>query len=82
MLYCREAIDVGMALRSIGSLGGGNHFIEVDVNEKGDKFLVIHSGSRNLGKRVCEYWQKRAQDYCRKLGVNEQEIIARLKAEG
>ena len=82
MLYCREAIDVGMALCSIGSLGGGNHFIEVDVNDKGDKFLVIHSGSRNLGKRVCEYWQKRAQDYCRKLGVNEQEIIARLKAEG
>ena len=82
MLYCREAIDVGMALCSIGSLGGGNHFIEVDVNEKGDKFLVIHSGSRNLGKRVCEYWQKRALDYCRKLGVNEQEIIARLKAEG
>ena len=82
MLYCREAIDVGMALRSIGSLGGGNHFIEVDVNEKGDKFLVIHSGSRNLGKRVCEYWQKRALEYCKKLGVNEQEIIARLKAEG
>jgi RNA-splicing ligase RtcB len=82
MLYCREAIDVGMALKSIGSLGGGNHFIEVDVNEKGDKFLVIHSGSRNLGKRVCEYWQKRALEYCKKLGVNEQEIIARLKAEG
>ncbi len=81
-LHCRAVIDTDMAQRSIGSLGGGNHFIEVDEGSDGEKYLVIHSGSRNLGKRVCEYWQKRADDYCRKLGVNEQEIIARLKAEG
>ena len=82
MLFCRKAIDIDMAQRSIGSLGGGNHFIELDEGENGDKYLVIHSGSRNLGKRVCEYWQKRAEEYCSKFGVNEQEIITRLIAEG
>ena len=81
-LHCREAIDNDMAQRSIGSLGGGNHFIEVDEGSDGEKYLVIHSGSRNLGKRVCEYWQKRAEDYCSRLGYDEQAIIARMKAEG
>ena len=81
-LFCREAIDLDMAMRSIGSLGGGNHFIELDIDEMGNKYLVIHSGSRNLGKRVCEYWQKKAVDYCQKKAYNEKEIIERLKAEG
>ena len=81
-LLCREAIDLDMAMRSIGSLGGGNHFIELDIDEMGNKYLVIHSGSRNLGKRVCEYWQKKAVDYCQKKAYNEKEIIERLKAEG
>lgn len=39
---------------SLGSLGGGNHFIEVDVSEDGSKYLINHSGSRNLGKQVAE----------------------------
>lgn len=80
--HCREAIDTDMAQRSIGSLGGGNHFIEVDEGSDGEKYLVIHSGSRNLGKRVCEYWQRKAEDYCKRLGYDEQKIIAQLKAEG
>lgn len=42
---------------SVGTLGGGNHFIEVDADKEGNKYLVIHSGSRNLGKQVCEYYQ-------------------------
>ncbi|SEG19632.1 RNA-splicing ligase RtcB, repairs tRNA damage [Eubacterium ruminantium] len=46
--------------RSIGTLGGGNHFIEVDEAEDGTKYLVIHTGSRNLGKQVAEYYQKLA----------------------
>ena len=46
--------------RSIGTLGGGNHFIEVDEAADGTKYLVIHSGSRNLGKQVAEYYQKLA----------------------
>lgn len=46
--------------RSVGSLGGGNHFIEIDADSEGNKFLVIHSGSRNLGKQVAEIYQNRA----------------------
>lgn len=49
---------------SIGSLGGGNHFIEVDIAENGDKYLVIHTGSRNLGQQVCKYYQKLAIEQC------------------
>lgn len=46
--------------RSLGTLGGGNHFIEIDEAADGTKYLVIHSGSRNLGKQVAEYYQKLA----------------------
>ena len=45
---------------SIGTLGGGNHFIEIDRDDEENKFLVIHTGSRNLGKQVAEYYQKLA----------------------
>jgi len=47
--------------RSIGTLGGGNHFIEVSVDEEGQQYLIIHSGSRHFGKCVAEYYQKRAE---------------------
>lgn len=82
MLHCKEAIDFDVAQRSIGTLGGGNHFIELDVDDDGCQYLVIHSGSRNLGKRICEYWQKKAIEYCSKLGYDEQAIIKELKAQG
>lgn len=48
--------------KSLGTLGGGNHFIEIDADEDGDKYLVIHSGSRNLGKQVAEHYQNKAID--------------------
>ena len=48
--------------RSLGTLGGGNHFIEVDVATDGTKYLVIHTGSRNLGKQVAEIYQQLAID--------------------
>lgn len=52
-------INESRAQLSIGTLGGGNHFIEIAKSEKdGSYWLLIHSGSRNLGKRVCDYWQK------------------------
>lgn len=50
--------------RSLGTLGGGNHFIEVDEASDGRKYLVIHSGSRNLGKQVAEHYQALAVDLC------------------
>lgn len=67
--------------RSLGTLGGGNHFIELDEDEQGYKYLVIHSGSRNLGVKVCNYFQSIA-----KKNVNHREerkrIIEDLKKYG
>lgn len=60
-LYCyRNLKDTKRIERSIGTLGGGNHFIEVDSDDDGNKYLVIHSGSRNLGKQVADYYQNMA----------------------
>ena len=60
-LYCyRELKDSRRINKSIGSLGGGNHFIELDKDDKGYVYLVIHTGSRNLGKQVAEIYQTKA----------------------
>ena len=56
----RELKDSGRINKAIGSLGGGNHFIELDKDDEGNVYLVIHTGSRNLGKQVAEIYQKRA----------------------
>ncbi|MGI6579774.1 MAG: RtcB family protein [Saccharofermentanales bacterium] len=58
----RELNDTKRIIRSIGTLGGGNHFIEIDRAEDGTNYLVIHSGSRNLGKQVADLYQKLAID--------------------
>lgn len=47
---------------SVGTLGGGNHFIEVDVDSRGDKWVVIHTGSRNFGLKIADWYQKKAYD--------------------
>lgn len=52
--------EIDRLRRSVGTLGGGNHFIEIDTDEEQNKYLVIHSGSRNLGKQVAEYYQELA----------------------
>lgn len=59
-LCCYKKIDVRRAKESLGTLGGGNHFIEVDKDDDGNLYLVIHTGSRNLGLRVAELYQKKA----------------------
>lgn len=73
--------DLDYIKRSLGSLGGGNHFIELDEDEQGCKYLVVHSGSRNLGVKVCNYFQHLA-----KKNVNHREerkrIIEDLKKYG
>ena len=56
-LRCASRIGLPRAYRSIGSLGGGNHFIEIDKNGKGEMYLVVHSGSRHLGTEVADYYQ-------------------------
>ena len=71
--------------RSLGTLGGGNHFIEVDKGEDGSLYLVIHSGSRNLGKQVAEYHQKMAVDLMKgkeEYFTKREEIIRTYKDEG
>lgn len=63
VLRCyRDLKDTKRLERSLGTLGGGNHFIEVDQAQDGTNYLVIHSGSRNLGKQVAELYQKLAVD--------------------
>ena len=71
--------------RSLGTLGGGNHFIEIDVAEDGTHYLVIHSGSRNLGKQVAEIYQRMAIDQHRGRAEylqHRQDTIRSLKASG
>ena len=60
-LYCyREIKDSGRINKAIGSLGGGNHFIELDKDDDDNVYLVIHTGSRNLGKQVADIYQAKA----------------------
>lgn len=77
-------IDIDRAVKSLGTLGGGNHFIEVDKDSGGNLWLVIHTGSRHLGIEVCHYYQDLAYDRLRKDGVKKkvEAAVERLKAEG
>ena len=85
-LQCyRNLKDTRRLERSLGTLGGGNHFIEVDEAEDGIKYLIIHSGSRNLGKQVAELYQKLAVDLDRGYGEyfeKRDEIIRTYKEQG
>lgn len=85
-LRCYRSLkDTRRLERSLGTLGGGNHFIEVDRASDGTNYLVIHTGSRNLGKQVAEYYQSLAielnegkEEYFEKRDA----IIAEYKAQG
>ena len=82
-LRCYGAINEHRAECSIGTLGGGNHFIEVDRDDDGNLYLVVHSGSRYLGKQVAEYYQREAyKNLCGNSKKQIDELIARLKSEG
>ncbi|MCL2398925.1 MAG: RtcB family protein [Defluviitaleaceae bacterium] len=59
-LRCAKHMKMERAILSIGTLGGGNHFIELAKDEDENLFLIVHSGSRNLGKQAAEYYQKMA----------------------
>ncbi len=82
-LRCYKSVDPLRAEKSLGTLGGGNHFIEVDRDEDGDLYLVIHSGSRHLGLEVANFYQNEA--YQRLNGssrADAEALVAQLKAEG
>lgn len=81
----RELKETKRMERSIGTLGGGNHFIEIDVDDAGNKYLVIHTGSRNLGKQVADYYQNLAYDILSgkdNLFDEQEKMIAEYKAQG
>ena len=86
MLKCAKAVNLDRAYKSIGTLGGGNHFIEVDTSSNGELYLVIHTGSRNLGKQIAEFYQDLAWQSI-KNGTKEreqyiQQVIKQLTVEG
>lgn len=82
-LRCLKMINQHRATHSIGTLGGGNHFIEIDKDDEGKLYIVIHSGSRYLGKEVAEYYQEEAYNQlnnCSKKMLDD--VIADLKEKG
>lgn len=81
-LRCQKHVDIGRAMLSIGSLGGGNHFIELGKYDKtGDLYLIIHSGSRKLGGDVCNYYQDKAVQLSG-AHIKPKDLEKKLKAEG
>ena len=85
-LRCYRSLEHSVRLeRSLGTLGGGNHFIEIDKASDGSFYLVIHSGSRNLGKQVAEHYQELAIDLNKGIGEYleaREEIIRTYKEQG
>ncbi len=82
-LYCAKYINLPRAEKSIGTLGGGNHFIEANKDEEGNIYIVVHSGSRHLGKDIATFYQEegyKALESCQQM--NLQAIIDKLKSEG
>lgn len=86
-LFCRQSLQDSDRIQcSIGTLGGGNHFIECDEDpETNCRYLIIHTGSRNLGKQVAQYYQKQAVAYQKgehRLQKKQQELIEAYQAAG
>lgn len=81
----KELKEIDWLNNSLGTLGGGNHFIEVDEDEGNNKYLIIHTGSRNLGKQVAEIYQEKAIKYCsyeKEMKEEKQKIIKEYKVLG
>ncbi len=81
-LRCAEQVNLDRAYRSLGTLGGGNHFIEADKGEDGI-YIVIHSGSRHLGVEVAKFYQKRAIEELKHSGdADVRKLIDEMKSQG
>lgn len=80
-LRCRASVDIERGYKSIGTLGGGNHFIEVNEDEEGNKYLVIHSGSRNIGYQTAKYYQDLAFETLKRRGLNINRNLAYLEGD-
>ena len=82
-LCCARHVDLPRAERSIGTLGGGNHFIEVDRDDDGNLYLVVHSGSRHLGVEVASHYQQAGYKALNRVDdASVEALVARMKAEG
>ena len=81
-LCCFKHIDLSRAEKSIGTLGGGNHFIEADKDDDGQIYIVIHSGSRHLGVEIAQYYQNTAFKALKNNNQAIQDRIDALRAEG
>jgi RNA-splicing ligase RtcB len=82
-LICVKEVGIERARLSLGTLGGGNHFIEVDRSGEGELYLIVHSGSRHIGMEVAGHYQEEANKTLRGSSKRQiGEIIAKLKAEG
>ena len=82
-LGCKDSVDLDRAKLSLGTLGGGNHFIEVNKDDEDNLYLVIHTGSRHLGVEVCNYYQNWAIDSEKGWHLLERDaIIDKLKSTG
>lgn len=81
-LYCAKHVDLLRAEKSIGTLGGGNHFIEANKDDEGNIYIVVHSGSRHLGLQIANYYQDAGFKALTAYKPEEIEAaIAKLKAE-
>ncbi|NLL17794.1 MAG: RtcB family protein [Clostridia bacterium] len=78
-LICKNHVNLDRARLSIGTLGGGNHFIEVNQDSNGFLYLVVHSGSRHLGKQVADYYQKLAYQELKAASVEISKSLAYLE---
>lgn len=81
-LKCIGHINTDRAIKSIGTLGGGNHFIEIDQDKRDNKYLIIHTGSRYLGKQVATYYQELGYKKLIDNRGKKKELVNRLKNEG
>jgi tRNA-splicing ligase RtcB len=81
-LVCKKEVSLDRAKLSIGTLGGGNHFIEVNKDDSGYLYLVVHSGSRHLGKQVAQVYQDRGYRELLKHNEYVSQLIKELKAQG
>jgi len=81
-LRCKGKLNIDRAMKSLGSAGGGNHFIECNIDSDDNLYLVVHSGSRYLGKQVAEYYQDLAFKTLSENILDKNKLIEKLKSEG
>lgn len=81
-MRCADRVDINRARNSIGTLGGGNHFIEVDRDDEGKLYIVVHSGSRHLGLEVAKHYQEAGYKKISDQSDGLEKLIEELKAAG